>query len=435
MSSLELDPPRWKDRAGQANLAERMAGRLIRAIGAPPLLSNSQLARMQAAARETQRRPVLVRWWPAMAAALLVSGTTFAVAARLDLVPRWLRTSPAPQVPAPPARSHKPGLARATPTSTSAPAQTAPALAIETPPESHAPAEVEALAPVPVPTRKPAAHLAFVKTPDALRVPPSENRRQEHSIQGQGVEPRRLGSVPLPVGRGRGKAAGGGGGSGGPEVPRAERPPTSASAGEGPPAPSETLRAPATPAPAPSTPAPAARLAMVESQPQSIASVAVRPKGGERWLAEALHSLRTDHAPSAALALLDFHAAELGQSALVHEVMLLRVEALLELKRSGEALALLDGKSLSNVAASRSLLLTRAQLRAAAGRCADGLADFDLLLARARRPDEQALYGRAVCRSRTGDKLGAQADFHLYRRQFPNGAHIRDVEKQLAGAQ
>ena len=105
MSSLELDPPRWKDRAGQANLAERMAGRLIRAMGKPPVLSDPQLTRMQAAARETQRRPGLVKWWPALAAALLVSGATFAVAAHLDLVPRWLRSSPEPQVPAPAARA------------------------------------------------------------------------------------------------------------------------------------------------------------------------------------------------------------------------------------------------------------------------------------------------------------------------------------------
>jgi hypothetical protein len=191
------------------------------------------------------------------------------------------------------------------------------------------------------------------------------------------------------------------------------------------------MRATATPAPAPSAPTPAAHLAFVENRPQPVVSVAVRPNGGERWLAEALHSLRADHAPDAALALLDLHAAELGQSALVHEAMLLRVEALLDLKRSGEVLALLDGKALSSVAASRTLLLTRAQLRAAAGRCADGLADFDLLLARAQRPDEQALYGRAVCRSRTGDKVGAQADFSLYQREFPNGAHIRDAKQQL----
>ena len=331
MSSLELDPPRWKDRAGQSNLAERMAGRLIRAMGVAPVLSDPQIARIEAAARATPRRPVLVRWWPALAAALLVSGATFAVAARLDLVPRWLRSAPAPQAPAPSAQSHKPRLTRATPSSPSAPVQAAPTPAIENPPTATAAPPAEAA----VPSRRPT---------------------------------------------------------------------------------------------------PATHLALLETQPPPLAFDAVRPKGGERWLAEALHSLRSDHAPGAALALLDLHAAELGQSAFVHEAMLLRVEALLDLKRSGEALALLDGKSLSNVAAARTLLLTRAELRAAAGRYADSLADFDAVLARARRSDEQALYGRAVCRSRTGDKLGAQADLSLYQRQFPNGAHIRDVEKQLGSA-
>lgn len=391
MSSLEMDPPRWKDRAGQANLAERMAGRLIRAMGKPPVLSDPQLARMQAAARETQRRPGLVRWWPALAAALLVSGATFAVAARLDLVPRWLRSAPAPQVPAPSERSHKPRLARATLSSTSAPAQAAPAPAIETPPEIHATAEAAPAAPAPAPARKPAAQLAFARTPDAVRVPPAENHRQKAESAARPAE-------PLVV-----------------------------------PPPTETMRVTATPAP--SALAPAAHLALVERQPPPVASVAARPKTGALWLAETLHSLRTDHAPGAALALLDLHAAELGQSALVHEAMLLRVEALLDLKRSKEALDLLDSKALSSVAASRSLLLTRAQLRAAAGRCADSLADFDLLLARARRPDEQALYGRAVCRSRTGDKPGAQADFNLYQRQFPNGPHIHDVEQQLGSTE
>jgi outer membrane PBP1 activator LpoA protein len=170
------------------------------------------------------------------------------------------------------------------------------------------------------------------------------------------------------------------------------------------------------------------------NRPQPVAAAAAQPQGGARWLAEALHSLRTDHAPGAALALLDGHAVELRQSAFVHEAMLLRVEALLSLRRSDEALELLDGKALSNLAASRTLLLTRAELRAAAGRCTDSLTDFDLLLARAQRPDEQALYGRAVCRDRTGDKRGARADLELYQRRFPNGAHIREVEKQLAGS-
>jgi hypothetical protein len=59
--------------------------------------------------------------------------------------------------------------------------------------------------------------------------------------------------------------------------------------------------------------------------------------------------------------LLDSHASELKQSEFAHEAMVLRLEALLDLKRSGEALALLDSKSLSNVAASHTLLLTRAR--------------------------------------------------------------------------
>jgi tetratricopeptide (TPR) repeat protein len=190
----------------------------------------------------------------------------------------------------------------------------------------------------------------------------------------------------------------------------------------------------ATPAPSAPVPHGPARPAETPSQPHPVATGAAQPQGGARWLAEALHSLRSNHAPNAALALLDRHAAELGRSAFVHEAMLLRVEALLSLKRSDEALDLLDGKVLSNLASSRALLLTRAELRAAAGRWADSLSDFDLLLARAQRPDEQALYGRAVCRSRMGDKLGSQADFELYQRQFPNGDHIGEVQKQLAAA-
>jgi hypothetical protein len=74
-------------------------------------------------------------------------------------------------------------------------------------------------------------------------------------FQGVGGRPGEARSVPLPDGRGRGEAAGVGGGCGGPEVPRAERPPTSASAGEGPPASSGPRTAPisaqADPSPSP----------------------------------------------------------------------------------------------------------------------------------------------------------------------------------------
>ena len=404
MNSFEPDPPRWKDRAGQANLAERTAGRLVRAMGAPPLLSDPQRARIEAATREKQRRPGLLRWWPAMAVALLVSGATFALAARLDLMPRWLRPSPAARTPAPPAR--RPHFAHAKPSWTGAPVQTAPAPTTEPPRAIQPTVELAppSEAPVPAGRATPPAPLAFVEKSNPLRAPPpSENRR------------RNLKPTAMPTEQAPGSAAG-----------VTERPAPL------PPAEPTRVAAALAPAPLPAASVPSAWPPAAQSQPQPVASGAGQPQGGARWLAEALHSLRANHAPGAALALLDLHAAELTQSAFVHEAMVLRVEALLGLKRSGEALVLLDGKSLSDVAASRTLLLTRAELRAAAGRCAESLPDFDLVLARARQPDEQALYGRALCRSRLGDKLGARADFALYRRQFPNGTHIHDVEKQLA---
>ena len=338
-----------------------------------------------------------------MAVALLVSGATFALAARLDLMPRWLRPSPASLAPASPAR--RPHFAHAKPSWTSAPEQTAPAPTIEPPPTIQPTVELAPPSEAPVPARRatPPAPLAFVEKSDPPRAPPLENRR------------RNLKPTAMPTEQAPASAAG-----------ATERPVPL------PPAEPTRVAAELAPAPLPAAPVPYAWPTVAQSQPQPVTSGAGRPRGGARWLAEALHSLRANHAPGAALALLDLHAAELTQSAFVHEAMVLRVEALLGLRRSGEALALLDGKSLSDVAASRTLLLTRAELRAAAGRCVDSLPDFDLVLARSRQPDEQALYGRALCRSRIGDKLGAQADFALYQRQFPNGPHIHDVEKQLA---
>jgi len=110
MSSLEMDPPRWKDRAGQANLAGAHGRTTDPSHGASPLFFPTRnLRAFKRLHAKRRRRPGLVRWWPAMACRPCWSGgATFAVAAHLDLVPRWLRSSPAPQVPAPSARSHKP---------------------------------------------------------------------------------------------------------------------------------------------------------------------------------------------------------------------------------------------------------------------------------------------------------------------------------------
>lgn len=91
---------------------------------------------------------------------------------------------------------------------------------------------------------------------------------------------------------------------------------------------------------------------------------------------------------------------ELRHGALAHEVLLVRVEALLALRRERDALQLLDGAPLHDGAAQRALLLTRGELRAMAGRCADAVADFDRVLTRSDARDPRALRGRAACTGR-----------------------------------
>jgi hypothetical protein len=104
---------------------------------------------------------------------------------------------------------------------------------------------------------------------------------------------------------------------------------------------------------------------------------------------------------------------------------------MLALGRKTEVLRLLDDVALTDVAASRSLLVTRGELRATANRCADGLGDFDLVLARSKQADRQALFGRAVCRKKLGDSAGAQADVERYRREFPTDPRLSDLEGQV----
>jgi len=153
------------------------------------------------------------------------------------------------------------------------------------------------------------------------------------------------------------------------------------------------------------------------------------------YLADALRELRVSRAPSRALAILDRHAADLSGGDLAHEALLVRVEALLELGRRSDALRILDGLPLPRAAAaSLTLVKVRGQLRAGAGRCREAISDFDAALAAARAggPDEEALYGRALCRGRTGDRSGAREDLETYRRVFPAGAHSDEVGEWLA---
>ncbi|HXU01526.1 MAG TPA: hypothetical protein VN903_11060 [Polyangia bacterium] len=158
------------------------------------------------------------------------------------------------------------------------------------------------------------------------------------------------------------------------------------------------------------------------------------PPGEADDLAAALRQLRGDGDARGALARLDDYQRRHPTGALAREAALARVEALLSLGRDTAALDVLDGLALDGAEVDRRVALARAELRAAAGRCADAVGDF----ARARSGDAnddvaaRALYGEGVCDLRTGDRRAARAAFETYQRRFPNGPRRADVERALA---
>ena len=384
MSSQFEDPPRWREHANQLNPAERALGHAVRAIRTPTPLSASQMARLAFGLPSPRTRHP--RLWIVVAASFLLGLATAASAARLDILPRWLtgtaKSKPA-QVPTPragmPAR-RSPGGGSTTPL---------PSTAVLVP---TGPAVAPALALSPLPAQ--------------MAVAPrfASPGQREHSFSSNDFN-------AAPAGRSR---------------PSAEKAVVLQ------PADSHVLTAlPSAESNSPPQAGLPARLlpptAMLEP-PASVQPVSSIASGGTvaatddpsaaKVLADALRVLRVEGAPESALAMLDRNARLLSRSPYGREILLVRVEALLALRRDRELLHLLDGTALADGAASRALLVTRGKLRAAANRCAEAVADFDRVLAEAGRADTQALLGRAACREKLGDRDGARADRERYRQQL-----------------
>jgi hypothetical protein len=156
-----------------------------------------------------------------------------------------------------------------------------------------------------------------------------------------------------------------------------------------------------------------------------------------RLVAEALSELRQGNDPRAALSTLDRYAREFPHGVLETEALRTRVEAVIRLDDRKTALALLEGKPALSDGLGADLLLTRAELRAAAGRFREALDDFTTVVDGVAGPlvaggDERALYGRAVCLGRLSQDERARADLLAYQRRFPSGRFAVEVRRLLA---
>jgi Tetratricopeptide repeat len=184
---------------------------------------------------------------------------------------------------------------------------------------------------------------------------------------------------------------------------------------------------------------PAAAPAHTRHAPPAERRVAYDTTTEAQLLGRALSRLRQDHDARGALKLLDQYASTFPGGVLVSEALSARLEAVLQLDDRAAALRLLDDRSAFAGRLGAEQLLTRAELRASAGRYADALVDFDRLLgplqnAAAPGTLDRALYGRAVCLGHLGRDDRARADLEAYRNRYPSGRYAAEVSRLLAGA-
>jgi hypothetical protein len=190
-------------------------------------------------------------------------------------------------------------------------------------------------------------------------------------------------------------------------------------------------------APVPDKPAHAARPHRTALASPAGTPVATGPQTEAQLLAGALSRLRQADDPRGALALLDQYARTYPRGLLQSEALSARLEAVIKLDDRKTALRLLDGRPTFAGRLGADLLLTRAELRASAGRYADAVADFDRLLTTpAALPSadvERVLYGRAVSLGHLGRDDRARDDLTAYQQRFPAGKYSAEVSRLLKG--
>ena len=151
---------------------------------------------------------------------------------------------------------------------------------------------------------------------------------------------------------------------------------------------------------------------------------------GEAGLvAAAVRHLQLEHDASGALRLLDVHRRKFPAGMLRFEADRLRLDALLQLGRSADALRELDEMSLANTK-NADLLLERGELRAVHARCADAITDFEWLASH--HPEdavrERISWARCICAPDAASRRGLLRE---YVSDFPHGPHAAEAKRAL----
>ena len=149
-------------------------------------------------------------------------------------------------------------------------------------------------------------------------------------------------------------------------------------------------------------------------------------------LNRAVALLRGKHDAQAALEALDDYFGRFPAGMLNREARVARIDALLVLHRSEEALHALDSLPLDAHGRSTELRLIRGELRSTDD-CARAEVDFAAVLARAESGEfaERALYGLGTCRLKRGDNPGAAETLRRYLARFPDGSHASWARRWL----
>jgi tetratricopeptide (TPR) repeat protein len=154
-----------------------------------------------------------------------------------------------------------------------------------------------------------------------------------------------------------------------------------------------------------------------------------------RQLGQALHQLRIEKNPDAALEALADYQRRFPGGQLSEEARLAELDANLALGRPDRALELLDSPPGAGPAPRQAELdLLRAGLLVDLGRCGEALPALTRHVdatAGSAHLAARALYLRALCAARDGDSIASRRDLEDYLRRFPDQAEHRAVEDAL----